>query len=282
MTDQEYKWGDDPGAALVKAAGSPLALQIADDIIAGYLITLRTLLETNVELSDKIASSHPAQNARTDLISACELVKPGTLHLLEKAADMLLEELEQQRKSGSNLYLVSCKTGRSVMPIDAKDVYVPPDYEGLDGKLHKSKPIVHPGISSNLAIVAHEFAKENALVSIAGQELAFIHLSAPERMVEMAKQKLSGVVLFENVDGPWHVVEFGRENSAGMEQSVNAAFHRIELFSSVLAKKILTLCGQGGRCRVGSVKSHRGAKHRWYSLDVRLDVPGSGESLGKN
>jgi len=282
--NDEYKWGDDPGEAIVKAAGSPLALQIESDVIAGYLLILRALVEKDEELSDRIAKSKPARLAKPYLVEACEFVKLGTEYLLDRAAGILLDELEEQRKNPS-LYLVSCKTGRAVMPITAKNVYTPPDYEDLDGNLRPAKPVVHPGITSSLAIVAHETAKQESLVALAGRELAFVHLSAPEQMVEMAKQKLTGDVIFGNVDGPWQEIEFGKENAAGMEQSVNAAFHRVELFSAILAKRILTLCGRGGRCQAGSVSSHRGAKQSWYALSVkceRFDAASTGKHLGQD
>lgn len=273
--NDEYKWGDDPGVAIEKATGSRLASRIEDDVVAGYLLQLRTLLEENADLAAKVAVATPAKNAKPHLIGAFKLVKPGTSYLLDRAADILLDELEQQRKNPS-LYLVSCKTGRSVMPIGAKDVYTPPDFANLDGQPCKSKPIVHPGITSSLAIAGHEAAKQEALVSIAGHELAFAHLSDPEQMVERARQKLAGIVTFEKMDGPWREIVFGKEHVSGMEQSVNSSFHRVELFSSTLAKKILTLCGRGGRCQTGGVSNQRGSKQRWYVLSVkfqRLDIP---------
>jgi hypothetical protein len=280
-----HKWGDDPIAAIEKAPGSPLALQLESEVVAGYLIQLRKMLEEDTDVANMVAECDPAQLAKPGIIKAFKLVKPGTQHLLEKAADSLLAELDQQRKAAPSLYLVSCKTGRAVMPISAKDVYTPPDFEGLDGKLHKAKPIVHPGITSNLAIAAHESAKETSIISLAGQELAFSHLSDPERMIESAKQKLSGIVNFGDVQGTWHEIEFGKENAAGMEQAVNPAFHRVELYSSVLARRILALCGRGGQCQIGSIRNLRGAKHRWYSLDVRfqrLDASCTSEKLGES
>lgn len=281
----DHKWGDDPVAAIEKAPGSALALQLESEIVAGYLIQLRKMLEEDAAVANMVAECDPAQLAKPGILKAFKLVKPGTQHLLEKAADSLLVELDQQRKAAPSLYLVSCKTGQAVMPISAKDVYTPPDFEGLDGKLHKAKPVVHPGIASNLAIASHENAKETSLMALAGQELAFSHLSDPEQMVESAKQKLSGSVDFGPIQGPWHEIEFGKENASGMEQAVNLAFHRVELFSSILARRILTLCGRGGRCQIGDIRSLRGAKHQWYVLSVRfqrIDAASVGEKLGES
>lgn len=277
MNDQ-YKWGDDPGSAIEKAAGSPLAFRIEEETVAGYLIQLRSEIEKNAELARKIAEAQPAAAAKPSLIAACKHVKPGTEHLLERAVSMLLEELEQQRRAAPSLYLVSQKTGRSVMPISAKDVYTPPDFVGLDGELHKSGPVVHPGISSSLALAAYEAAKEQSMTSLFGQSLSHVHLTEPEQMVERARQKLSGVVEIGEVDGPWSDMEFGKEHVSGMEQAPNTAFHRVELFSSVIAKRVVSLCGKGGKCELGQIRSCRSPKHRWYALAVkfkRADASGS-------
>jgi len=280
----DYKWGDDPGTAIEKAGNSPLATQIESNVVAGYLLQLRKLLESDPECARKVAEAVPAAGARDCLTAGIE-VKPGTLHLLERAVDSLLEELEQQREAKPSLYLVSCKTGQAVMPLSAENVYTPPDFQGLDGGMHKSRPVVHPGISSSLAIAAHESAKEDAMMALAGRELAFAHLSEPEQMIEMVKAKLANSISFQELGGPWQEIEFGKENVAGMTQSVNLQFHRVELFSSVLATKVLSLCGRGGICHFGSVKSRRNAKYRWFTVDVkfeRANVSDLGEKLSQD
>ncbi len=270
---EEYKWGDDPGTAIQKAAGTPLAAQVESDVVAGYLLALRSLLEKDAELHQAVAGCHPAQEARPLLIAAHKAVKPGTEHLLERAATILLDELQQMRAASPSLYLVSCKTGRSVMPIAAKDVYTPPDFEGLNGVMQKSRPIVHPGLSSTLALAAHEAAKRDSMMALVTPEaaMAFAHMTEPERMLERAKQKLAGIVEFAPVDGPQQEIEFGREHVAGLEQSANLAFHRVELFASTLAKKILDRCGPGGRCSVGGVRSCSGSKQRWFICTLKFE-----------
>lgn len=284
MTKNDYEWGDDPGSVLARIPGSPLAKRVEKDVVAGYLLQLRDLLQQSQELADMVAAHDKAIEAKPHLVKAVELVKPGTEHLLDKAAGMLLEELEQQRKA-PGLYLVSCETGLSVMPIGGKDVYHPPEYRGMDGNMHEARPVVHPGITSSLAIAAHEAEKEHALMALSGNEMAFAHLSDPDKIVEIAKQKLAGAVSFVQMDGPWHEIEFGRENAAGMEQSANLAFHRVELFSSILAKRIVSLCGNGGRCQIGEIVKNSGSKQRWYVVSVKfdaVDAPCVDENFGQN
>ncbi len=276
MSD-EYKWGDDPVAAIQKAAGSSLAVQIEDDIVAGYLILLRKEIESNSELSELIAKGNSENVVKTALTSACKLVKPGTDYLLDRVISMLLEELEQHRQAKPSLYLISQKTGRAIIPIEAKDVYTPPDYIGLDGKIHKSNPIVHPKLSSSLAIASYEAAKQELVLTkiTPKTHMAHTHLSTPEQIVQKARQKLAGLPPCEN--GEWKDVEFGKEHVAGMEQSVNPSFHRVELFSSILARKVFELCGKGGQYNFGSIRSCRNAKLRWYVIPVefkRMDITG--------
>jgi hypothetical protein len=253
-------------------------------VIAGYLLQLRSLLQKSQKLTDTVAAQDKAIEAKPHLIEAmelAELVKPGTEHLLDKAVETLLDELEQQRKASPSLYLVSCETGMSVMPIGEKDIYYPPKYRGMDGNMHEAKPIVHPGITSSLAIAAHESEKERALLALSGNEIAFAHLSDPDKIVEIAKQKLTNIVSFCQMDGPWHEIKFGKENAAGMEQSANLAFHRVELFSSILAKRIVSLCGKGGRCQIGKIVKGSSSKQRWYVVSVKLD-PVDASCVDKN
>ena len=286
MNDQDYGWGDDPGTAIEKAAGSWLAPVIEDKVIAGYLLSLRKMLEEDTELRDKVAKSIPACGAKPDLITATfNLVKPGTERLLDKAIDVLLEELDEQRKKAPSIYLVSHETGRSIMPISKEGVYTPPDFVGLDGNVHQAKPVVHPGISSSLALAAHEVAKTKSILALAGGDssMAFAHLSEPEQMIGRAKTILQGRVSFEGASGPPQEIAFGREHEAGMEQAVNLSFHRVEMFSAILAKKILDKCGEGGRCSGGTIKLCKGSKYRWFIFTAcfeRSDASRLNEQVG--
>lgn len=267
-----------------KTVNSSLATRSEEEIVAGYLIQLRKILQEDVVLIGKVSACEPAIDAKPHLIAAIE-ANPDTEHLLDKAAVQLLKELENQRKSKPSLYLVSNKTGKAVMPINENHVFTPPQFVGLDGKLHDSRPVVHPGITSSIAVAAHEMAKEEALAAISGNELAFAHMSDPDKVLELTRQKLDGIVSFEDLNGSWEQIELGKENAAGMEQSANRSFHRIELFSSILARRIVDRCGKGGRCQLGGMIVNRGAKHRWYVVSVkfeRADVSGADQKFGQN
>lgn len=244
------------------------------NVVARYLLKLRDILERDNTVNHKVANCISTEDARPILIEAFGPVEPGTEELLERSITILLEELKQQRASKPSMYLVNRETGMSLMPIDAKDIYTPPDYKDPGGEtwIHrhirscKARSIVHPGISSSIALSAHEANKENAIIALAGDALAFKHMSEPEQITEMAKQRLTGLVNFGDANGQWEEIQFGRENIAGMEQAVNTSFHRIELFSVILAKKILHLCGSGGTCQLGSITVRKSPKYRWYVL----------------
>jgi hypothetical protein len=271
MTD-EYKWGDDPGVAIEKSAGTPLAAAIEEDVVSGYLLELRKKIENNAEVRRMVAESRPAQSVKSELAASYGPAKPGTEHLLERAAQILLDELEQQRAAKPSLYLVSCQTGRAVVPISAKDVYIPPDYVGLDGGVHKSRPVVHPGLSSTLALASHESAKHQSLLARATPETAaaYAHLSAPEQILSRVKQKLADKVEFADLPGETaQEIEFGREHISGLEQSANLSFHRVELFAATLARKI-ALLGSGGRCCIDGIRACHGSKQRWYVCTARF------------
>lgn len=274
----EFRWGDDPGKAIEKASG-PQLVEIEENVISRYLLQLRQRLQSDEELSRQVARCDPARTAKGILVASYGPEKPGTGYLLEKAAEILLDELEDQRSQDPSLYLVSGVTGRAVMPISDKDIYNPPDYVGEDGEVHKARPVLHPAISSSLTLAAHEAAKQSSLVKSGAGKLAFAHLTDPDRIVQLTKEKLSGKVEFEDFDdGPWEEIVFGKENDVDFSQAVNPQFHRVELFSSVLSQKILELCKDGKRCEIGKVSLHSGTRQKWYTVLVRVSA--ASENLG--
>lgn len=253
--------------------------------LLGCLTQLRKNLETNHDLIEKVSNCFPAMQAKMHLLESVEDIDPSMKHVFDKAAEIILEDLEAQRKLKPSLYLVNAKTGMAIMPMGGDSIFTPPDFVGLDGKIHKSKPIVHPGITSSLALAEHEIEKHKMVLAKHGDKLAFAHMSDPDKIVDMAKEKISDRLMPEDADGKWEEVEIGRENFSGMEQSANFSFHRIELFSSILARKILSRIGNHGRCQIGGIWQHRGAKHRWYVVNVKFHVPdvsGPDKQLGQH
>lgn len=258
--------------SLTKPETSSLSSEFPKNkIFAVCALKLRKLLETDDLLKKTVAAAVPAISAKQALIDAASQ-EGQDAEVLSEAAEDLLNELEQQRKNPPSLYLVSQETGKSIMPISASDIYTPPDYVGLDGKTHKSAPILHPGITSSLAVSVHEAEREKSILSLAGDSPAYKHLSDPSCLVSLTEQKLTGKVeLAELPKESCTTIKFGVENSAGVEQSINESFHRAELYSALLAKKIVSACGGSGRCQIVRIDRVRGAKQHWYEASVKID-----------
>lgn len=271
---------------LQKKEQSNLAIRSEEDAeVSRHLLSIRKQVETDQELAAFIASRTPAVEAKFALMKVFD--GEGN-RLFEKALDMFLEELEQQRKSVPSLYLVNANTGQAIRPISEKDIITPPDYVGEDGLKHHSRAIVHPGMTSAMGLAFQEKHNHDMMLAKArepGSELAYAHLTEPEKMIESTKDRLNnvGVMVDETYEGPWTEIEFGRENISGMEQSVNTRFHRLNMFSAILARKILGMCGNQGRCAIGTIRSCGNSKHRWYVVQVQCRPAGTTrDSLGQD
>lgn len=272
------------------AAASSALAETEAGTKASYLVQVRRELEENPEAREMVAEARPASGAKGELVRILSasrpgreypVPKPGTEDLLEAAVDQVLAELEKQRAAPAALYVVDGGTGEVVMPLPEGGVYQPPDYVGEDGELHKSKPVVHPGITSSLALARAEKSRvEQALEKASDDPVArkaIEHLTEPQKMVLDARSRLmeSGVTVSELPAGedPEVTVEFGREHVNGVFQSPNLSFHRSSLFARSLADKVLQLCGSGGEARLGELKRVDNGKQSWYRIGVTARRP---------
>jgi len=270
---QNPEWGDN--LAIVLAKGGELAEQAEKKLLAEYLILIRTQLETSVKLQKAVTDSDPATEARgkvTQYLS--KHIRPGTIEVFRKAVEQILSELDQLRTKKPSLYLVNQATGELVMPINKDLIFTPPDYIGADGQLHKSNPIVHPGVTSSLALAIHKQAKTNKAIAKSKKnkatEQAYAHISDPNKIIELTKEKLqtAGIEIDNDLDSDSQIIEFGREQSDGIFQSSNLHFHRIQVFSSTLAHKIVKLNPR--KCAFGKLEMKHNSKQQWYTVEVRL------------
>lgn len=283
MTD-----GKDRGEVVLRHGGA--IVESDDRTLASYLVQVRRELEENLEAREMVAAADPPSEAREELLRILRahrsgrdvpVQKPGSDGLLEAAVDQVLGELGRQRSLPPSLYLVNSETGGVVMPIPSGGVYHPPDYVGEDGETHRAKPIVHPGLTSSLAMAAAaEHRKESLLERHRGDPVAMKaleHLTEPQKMVQDAGERLrsQGVSVsgLEDGEDPEESVEFGREHVNGVLQSPNLSFHRSSMFAGILATRLLKMCGSGGEVRVGRLREKSNGKQRWYQLGVTVRRP---------
>lgn len=244
--------------------------------LAEYTLLIRQQLETNIKLRDAVVNSEPASEARGKVTQHLSRhIKLGTIEIFRKAVEQVLTELDELRKRKPSLYLIDQSTGNLIMPVDKDLIYTPPDYMGADGKIHKSNPVVHPGISSSLAIATHKQAKTNKAIAKSKKNpataQAYTHISDPDKIIDLTKEKLqtAKIEICDHLEsGLCETIEFGREQSDGVFQSSNLHFHRIQLFSSTLAHKIIKFNYK--KCAFGKLETKHNSKQQWYIVEVKL------------
>lgn len=267
-------WGDD--LATVKKHGGDIATT-EKKVLARYLLELRKTFETNHKAKSIIVNSDPAISAKPQLLKLLSIeYQPDSMEIFEQAVEIILEELDEFRKKPSSLYLIDGETGMTIMPMTDELIYTPPDYVGEDGKLHKAKPILHPGVAASLTLAIYGKARIKRHLAKVKDDIskqAYKHLSNPEQIVEMAKERLAylGVEVTSDPDRCNQTIEFGREQVEGIMQSPNIRFHRAHMFAAVLAHKILALGGRSAKYFIGPVKSQEHSKQRWYTVEVGID-----------
>lgn len=267
---KEIPWGEDVHA-LWKESGKSgaLARKAGERIFAEYAIALRKVFESDETAREILIGSTPAVDAKDMILySFSHLAREESRDVFEKAVVFVLEELDRLRKAPPSLYIVDSKTGRAAIPLGENGIYQPPDFVDEGGNLRRAKPIVHPGISSSLALAEAESNRrlqvEEAAAASPLAKMAFDHLTDPESVAKKANELLRKAGVEPCEDGEEIFVEFGHESIAGPLQSVNVAFHRRELLGRLLANKVIEkLCGNGVATVVGAAKEG-GAKRQWW------------------
>lgn len=273
-------WGEDLSTFLEtcrKEGDSELALQVEEKLLASYLMGLRRSLDEDITARRWASEAEPAVSAKGAIADRFwDQARPGSEDVFERAVEILLSELDEARKRPPSLYLVDHQTGRAVVPITEETVFQPPDYVGEDGLTYKARPVVHPAITSALALARQEEAKKRRLLAKAADPAskhAFAHVSGPEGIVQSAIVRLAAIgisVMDDMGEESTHEVEFGRESSDGTDQSPNLMFHRQNSFGAVLALKVVKLCGPGGSCRFGTPREAKNSRQKWYVVPVTV------------
>jgi hypothetical protein len=246
------------------------AREMEPRVLRAYLITIREMFRSDIKVQEAISS--PASERRDKVMTACvSALIPGTDDIWAAAIDTLLEEHDRLALLPSSQYIVDNSTGLVVLPLNENSVFTPPDYVGEDGQVHKANPIVNPGVSSTLGLVLQE--KERVRLVLAQHKgPAYEHLRNPNSIVRVATNKLHelGIEVGE-CEGTLELVEVGREQVDGIFQAPNPAFLRFVTFGELLARKIAAM--KPSRCDIGCPELKQNAKHRWYQVPVKIDLP---------
>jgi hypothetical protein len=262
---------DTPQSILVGArvvGDSDTAYEAEKRVQRDYLLAIRRMLTENDAAQ---AALTKGDQRRQQLIEACiDIVYPGTEDVYETAVDVILEEHDKLVSTGSKVYIVDQSTGLAVLPLTDQSVFRPTDFIGEDGQIHKSQPILHPGISSALALLNQE--KERTRIALIRGGPAYEHIRDPSSIVTIATECLAahGITVEPCSEGQTIAIEVGREQVDGVFQSPNLACHRHALFGALLARKIAAIGVH--RCEIRTPKLCQDSKQRWYTIDVIVSM----------
>ncbi len=252
--------------------------KIEERIVGRYLLRLRHEFTNNAVIVETLKNAEDLQSIKEYLLQELK-IEPlgGTEGFLAKALDLILQELQIQRNSLPSEYLIDKDTGKAIMAITPDMVYQPPDYVGEDGLVHKARPILHPKISSGLAMRTQETERNSALFKRASESplhaMALTHITDPDSMLRMAEERLAkhGFVVG---DVPDHAqseeFEFGSEMIDAEFQSLNPSFHRACSYAAILATKIAKKFPMSGEIKMGPAQLKKTAKQRWYVVSVKF------------
>jgi hypothetical protein len=285
MSDIEKKgrsdlWGEDifELATTRKNDDASVIESIEEAVINKYRRDLRSHFQNDPNVKESIPLDKPASECKEHVMDALKhICRPGTEGLFERVIEELLKEIDEFRLRPSSSYIVDDKTGRVLVPLSDNAVYTPPDFIGEDGLVHKARPIVHPSISSGLAMAEQERHRMKIAISKAKESgplgiLSLEHEKDPDSIrrvaVEILESKGFRVDSIPRGSGKEIVIEFGREAKDG-GQAPNYSFHRFKMFGTILAKKIADSIEQGSTYDLDRPVLNTTSKQRWYTASVR-------------
>lgn len=266
-------WGEDVySLAVGKVLGDEkLVARVEEAITTRYRREIRASFETNENVVAILTNAGDPKSVQGEVSAALSsMIREGTEYLFDQILGELLDELVQLKKNSPSLYLVDEASGKLIIPLRQGAVYQPPPYKDDEGNLHKSKPILHPGISAPLA--ESKAGADREAAALANPSLVYDHLRSPEAIVERAKEKLQemGFDTTKAASGSPDTVAFGREYHDGALQSPNPMFHRVEAFGGALARQVARLLQERQvlGCGLSRPVLKQNSKWRWYEVSV--------------
>lgn len=268
---------EDPATALVAVRGSSDVTRVEEaeeKALAWYLKAIRNRIGTDRDLRGTLCTDD-FDAARPHVADMCrDLVYAGTEDVYERAVDTILAETRTQALSGAKEWLVDSETGRAVAPVTERAIFQPPDFVDDFGRLRQARPVVHPAITTALAMSRHEAARMSALRRKIGRPEFFAHIDDPGAMAESATRRLEAAGVRRAQDDEAlpasEEVVFGREGPESLFQAPNPGFVRAEAFAAALAARVERLCGRGGRFRIGLPVRDANARGSWFTARVEF------------
>lgn len=260
----------DHSAALAVAQGGalgPAAKEEEEKAFRRHLLTLRDMFQADRNVRECLTAATREERRQGVLHFTAHLALQSGTAVLERAVDYLLEELEQMQASGHSRYLVDQSTGKAVSPMTEDMVYQQPDYVNEAGQIVRGKKIVSPSVASAIGLAKQEQDRLEKVVELAKEQPhVYAHLTDPDSIVRVARERLSRIGVPEAGDGAAEeVVEVGREQASGVLQAPGRGFHRHEVFGIILARRIAQAFSA---CTILDLRKRENSKQRWYEVRV--------------
>ena len=280
VSESQNLWGDDPRMELVKTRDAGLV--IADDLLqkaeAKYLIDIRQRLQSDQKINKMAADAFPAISALIPLADEMrDLVKEGSEDIFLSMLEYILNELDELRKEKPASYLIDDRTGKIVAPIEEDTIIRPDPIVDENGIVQVQNPYVNPILAASIALDAAAKERDTKIQRLAADPingLAYKHLTEPDRIIELAKERLRtfGITILDepNSEKEKETIEFGREITEADHQAPNIRYHRLSVYSAVLATIISKKCEKGGICWISPIQKKMNSKQRWYQVEVLM------------
>ena len=275
----EENWGEDVFSLVTARAlgDEKLARRYESSISTKYKLEIRKNFETNDEIRKLLATTQEPQEIQAEVAALLSgVAKPGTEEIFDRVLKELLLELRGLMKADPSLYLVDESTGKVIMPIKEGAMYQPPPYVDDNGEVHRSRPLLHPGLAAPLAESNH--GRDRMQLALENPSHVYDHLRTPNAITTAAQDKLQqmNVRRLDDADltsAKQEVLVFGKEYYEGVMQSPNPMFHRVEAFGGALARQVARLltAKQATRFAFSSVAEKQNSKWRWYEVTVYYD-----------
>ena len=242
----------------------PSSTSIAET--ANLEIQIRNHIMNNKVLWDRLALCTREEDLKVVLRSMLNSEYPD--QDIESVFDSVAAEIIRLRRNPGT-YLLGAD-GKALIRVTPDMIVTPPPTTREDGSIVAPKPLLHPKITSGLALAAHELSKVLALSEKYPNSNALLHLKKPESIIEKTVeiiQSLGGPKM-EELDEEFKEETFiiGKENLNSVFQSFNPEFVRLNVFALALAKKIMDLNSRA--YFIGSCDRKTNSLYSWYHVVV--------------
>jgi len=182
-------------------------------------------------------------------------------------------------RANPGTYLIDSQSGKALFKLTEDMVYTPPDSFDESGNPRRQLPMLHPRLTSGLAMTVQERTRTAELERSvpSGMEESTAHLKDPWRIVDQAMERIkaSGIAFHGTAYLSSAEPEFpeevtlivGREQADGMFQAPSFRFHRSVACGAALAIKVTEL-GAKRICFL-AVDRKRSSKETWYEVRLR-------------